>query len=159
MKPVTCSFRYLSALLLLALGSASVGADDDEERIRILRAQSNEAIAQHDAKTIGSFIDSDYVITISTGAIERSRDEHVRSFAEHFEQYPDVLYVRTPAQITLSDAYPLAFEQGTWVGMRTTENGKLTSGGQYSAAWRKTDQGWKIYSELFVALYCHGAGC
>lgn len=127
--------------------------------MRILRAQSNEAIAQHDAEAVGSFLDSDYVITISTGTIERSRDEHIRSFAKHFEQYPDVLYVRTPAQITLSDAYPLALEEGIWVGTRTTPNGKLTSGGQYSAAWRKSEQGWKIYSELFVALYCHGVDC
>lgn len=159
MRPVTCLFCYLPAVLSFVLGPATVGADDDEERIRILRGQSNEAIAQHDAEAVGSFLDSDYVITISTGAIERSREEHVRSFAEHFAQYPDVRYVRTPTQITLSDAYPLALEEGTWVGTRTTQNGKLTSGGPYSAAWRKTDQGWKIYSELFVALYCHGAGC
>jgi ketosteroid isomerase-like protein len=145
--------------LLLTLGAAAVHADDDAETIRVLREQSNEAIARHDAEAIGSFLSDDFVITISTGAIERSRDEHVKNFAQHFEEYPDVLYVRTPSQITISEAYPLALEQGTWAGTRTTTNGKLESGGQYAAAWKQTDKGWKIYSELFVALYCNGADC
>ncbi len=48
---------------------------------------------------------------------------------------------------------PLAIENGTWVGTMTTPNGGLERGGQYTAAWRKTDGAWKIYSELFVVLY------
>jgi ketosteroid isomerase-like protein len=147
------------ATLLLTLGAAAARADDGAELIRTLREQSNEAIARHDAEAIGSFLSDDYVITVSTGAIERSRDEHVKSLAQHFEEYPDVLYVRTPSQIAISEAYPLALEQGTWVGTRTTTNGKLETGGQYAAAWKKTEDGWKIYSELFVALYCNGADC
>jgi hypothetical protein len=106
-----------------------------------------------------SFLDEDFVITISTGEIERSRDEHGRLFALHFEQYPDVVYIRTPSDITLSKAYPLAIEHGTWTGSRTSKRGKLENGGQYTAAWRKTDGVWRIISELFVGLYCTGAGC
>jgi ketosteroid isomerase-like protein len=67
--------------------------------------------------------------------------------------------VRTPSEITLSEAYPLAIEHGTWVGSRATENGKLENGGQYTAAWRKTDGVWRIYAELFVGIYCNGADC
>ena len=134
-------------------------ADGDAETIRALRLQSNEAIARHDVEAIRSFLNDDYVITISTGSIERSRDGHSRSFAQHFAEFPDVVYVRTPFAITISNAYPLAIEQGAGVGTRTSESGKLESGGEYTAAWKKTDSGWKIYSELFVALYCHGADC
>jgi ketosteroid isomerase-like protein len=132
---------------------------DDEDAIRTSRMKSNVAIARHDVDAIQSFLDADYVITISTGAIERSRDEHGRSFAAHFKEFPDVVYVRTPSKITVSSAYPLAMERGTWVGTRTTRNGKLESGGEYTAAWRKVDGAWKIYSELFVALYCRGVDC
>lgn len=151
--------RLIAASLLIALSSTTVCADGDAETIEALRMQSNEAIARHDVGAIRSFLNDDYVITISTGAIERSRDEHSRGFARHFVEFPDVVYVRTPSAITISDTYPLAIEQGTWVGTRTSENGKLESGGQYTAAWKKTDSGWKIYSELFVALYCRGADC
>jgi len=145
--------------LVLVLSGSAVCAQDQAEVIRAVRMQSNEAIARHDVESLRSFLDDDYVITISTGTIQRSRDEHVKSFAAHFAQFPDVVYTRTPSEIILSDAYPLAIENGTWVGSRTTANGKLESGGQYTAAWRMTDGAWRIYSELFVALYCHGADC
>lgn len=150
---------FWSIVALLVLGLNSAQAADDAEAIRAIRIESNEAIARHDVDSIQSFLDEDYVITISTGAIERSRDEHGKSFALHFEEYPDVVYVRTPSEITISIAYPLAIERGTWIGSRTTKNGKLESGGQYTAAWRKTDGVWRIYSELFVALYCDGPDC
>jgi len=39
------------------------------------------------------------------------------------------------------------------------KNGKLENGGQYTAAWRKTDGIWRIYSELYVGLYCNGVDC
>jgi ketosteroid isomerase-like protein len=153
--------NYPYGLLLVAtcLCGCATRAEDDSGAIRTARSLSNEAIARHDIDTIGSFLDEDYVITISTGAIERSRDEHVRSFAAHFSEYPDVVYVRTPSEIEVSSAYPLAIEHGTWVGTRTTDNGPLESGGQYTAAWRKRDGAWKLYSELYVGLYCHGADC
>ena len=147
------------AFSVLALAGTTTLAEDDEDTIRALRMESNEAIARHDVDTLQSFLDEDFVITISTGAIERSRAEHGSSFALHFEQFPDVVYVRTPSEITLSEAYPLAIERGTWVGSRTDRNGKLENGGQYTAAWRKTDGTWRIYSELYVGLFCNGVDC
>jgi ketosteroid isomerase-like protein len=152
-------FRTVVASLLMALCGTAAHAQDSPETIRAIRMQSNAAIARHDVESFQSFLDDDYVITISTGVIQRSRDEHVSSFAAHFAQHPDVVYVRTPTEIVFSEAYPLAIEHGTWVGSRTTGNGKLDNGGQYTAAWRKTDGAWRIYSELFVGLYCHGADC
>ena len=87
-------------------------------------------------------------------------DVHVvHAIAEHFEQYPDVVYVRMPRDIQISEAYPLAIESGEWTGSRTTATGRLENGGRYTAAWRRTDDGWKIYSELYVGLYCVGPGC
>ena len=144
---------------MIAIGVSSALAESNEDAIRALRMQSNAAIAAQDADAVGSFIADDYVVTISSGVIERSREEHVSNFAAHFVEYPDVVYVRTPVTINVSDAYPLAIEHGTWVGSRTTKNGKLENGGEYTAAWRKTGQTWKIYSELFVGLYCRGEDC
>jgi len=150
-----------AALVLLLIGAIATGADsgDDVDAIRDQRARSNAAIERHDADAVGAILDDDYVITISTGQIERSKDEHVKGFAEHFAAFPDVIYVRTPGEITISSAYPLAIEHGTWVGRRTTAGGPLEIGGEYTAAWRKTGDTWRIYSELFVGLYCKGADC
>ena len=152
-------FRSIAALLLAASSAVTAVAGDDAETIRALRAQSNEAIARHDAEAIRSYLAEDFVITISTGAIERSRDDHIESFERHFAEYPDVVYVRTPSRIRISESYPLAIEHGTWVGRRTVDNGETENGGDYTAAWKLTEQGWKLYSELFVGLYCHGTGC
>lgn len=129
------------------------------DTIRMLRMKSNEAIARHDAEAVGSFLADDFVATISSGAIQPSRQEHIDSFAEHFAQFSDVVYLRTPTTITISNSAPHAIEHGTWEGSRTTADGKLENGGEYTAAWRKTDSGWKIYSELYVALYCRGKDC
>lgn len=143
----------------VASGTSGAQSESDADAIRSIRAQSNAAIARHDAESVGLFLADDYVVTISTGAIERSRKEHIDSFTAHFVQYPDVVYIRTPATIKISNAYPLAIEHGTWEGSRTTANGKLENGGEYTAAWKKTGGTWKIYSELFVALYCRGEDC
>lgn len=70
-----------------------------------------------------------------------------------------MLYVRTPAEIIVSETYPLAWEQGTWVGTVTNEKDPLRKGGSYASGWRKVDGVWKIRSELFVGLYCEGPGC
>jgi ketosteroid isomerase-like protein len=147
------------AVAAVTLAHSPVCADDAAESFRQLRAQSNAAIARHDSAEIGSFLAPDYVVSISSGVIERSRDAHVASFAQHFVDYPDVVYVRTPASIRISGAYALAIEHGTWTGTRTTRNGRLENGGDYTAAWKLTESGWKIYSEIFVGLYCNGTDC
>jgi len=126
---------------------------DDEKSIRSAREGSNQAIAQHDVDGIVSFLDDEYVITISSGVIENGRETAAESWAGHFAEFPDVVYVRTPEEVTISSSNPLAIENGTWVGTMTTPDGALERGGQYTAAWRKTDGAWKIYSELFVVLY------
>ena len=92
----------LSAATLLA--SPAAQTDSAEDDIRQARAQSNAAIARHDAVALGSYLADNFVITISTGAIERSRQEHIDSFKAHFAEFPDVVYVRTPTTITISES-------------------------------------------------------
>lgn len=153
-------FGFIVAMfLMLLIGGLKAQSSEDAGSIRFLRAESNRAIAEHDVDGIISFLDDEYVIAISTGALEHSREEQAGSWAQHFARYPDVVYIRTPAEVTISETYPLAMENGTWVGSMTTGHGTLEKGGQYSAGWRKVDGVWKIRSEIFVAFYCHGADC
>lgn len=150
---------FMVFMLVFPVDGIKAQSSEDADSIRSLRAESNRAIAEHDVDGIISFLDNEYVIAISTGAIEHSREEQVESWAQHFARYPDVVYVRTPSEITISETYPHAMEIGTWVGSRTTEDGKQDKGGQYSAGWRKVDGVWKIHSEIFIAIYCHGVDC
>ncbi len=153
--------RSLLTFVLLSISMSLIGAagPKDVKTIHAARKAFNQAIAKHDIELMRTFLAEDYVITVSSGEIVRSRDAHIKDFAEHFKQYPDVLYTRNPSEIKVSETYPLAIEHGTWVGTRTNENGAMKNGGDYTAAWKLTDEGWFIYAELFVALYCSGEGC
>jgi ketosteroid isomerase-like protein len=152
------AFLRILAVAFLA-SSLTAQASEDADSIRSLRAESNQAIAVHDVDAPIHFLDSEYVIAASSGDILQGREENAASWTGHFADFPDVVYIRTPLEVTISEAYPFAIESGTWVGSMTTANGKLEKGGRYTAGWRKVEGVWKIRSELYVSLYCHGVDC
>jgi ketosteroid isomerase-like protein len=145
--------------LLLAAPPVSAQADADAARIRVLRAESNDAIARHDVPGIVSFLDDEFQVTAGSGAMLQGRDEMGAAFAGQFEDFDDVVYVRRIESVEISTSAPLAAEIGTWIGTWTTPRGPLRTGGRYSASWRKSDGSWSIRSELFVTLFCEGSGC
>jgi hypothetical protein len=127
-----------------------------QQAIEMQRQASNAAIAARDVNKFISFFDIDYIITYGSSAKTLSLDAEAKSVKKMFEDHADVNYVRSPTDIHLSNALPIAMENGTWIGGQTLE---ATYRGRYSAAWRKTDGIWKIHSELFVTLECEGKGC
>jgi ketosteroid isomerase-like protein len=149
----------LALAMMIGVFVAKAETTNDEAEIRALRAQSNDAIARHDIAAFMDFMDDDFLITRGSGAKTLSKDREAQDIASHFTEFPDVVYVRTPDTITLSSHLPLAMETGTWVGTMTAPDGPIEYRGSYSAGWRKTGNGWKIHSELFVTLSCDGAGC
>lgn len=150
------------AAFLLSSPQQSTGQlreQSDADHIRSTRAQYNAAIARHDPRGIGSFLDHEYQVTTSLGQLLQDRDAEEASWQSLFESRRDLLYVRTPESIEVSRDYPLAAEQGTWVGTWKTDDGPVKTGGRYSAMWRQVEGEWKVRSELFVALYCEGVQC
>jgi len=147
-----------TAVLFVGVSVFAKGMSDSDQ-IRNARDQYNNAIARHDVQAIVSFLDDEYQITTSLGQLTQGRDGEADSWQELFSIRQDVLYVRTPETIEVSDAYPLAAEAGTWVGTWSTPDGGVRTGGRYSAMWRQVDGEWKVRSELFVALYCEGLAC
>lgn len=152
----------LSGVTALALVSGSVAYsqnDSDEAQIESARTQYNEAIARHDVPSIISFLDEDYQITTSLGQFAQGHDEEAASWRDLIASRQDLLYVRSPETIEVSDDYPLAAESGTWIGSWSTDDGPVRTGGRYAAMWRRVNNEWKVRSELFVALYCEGIQC
>jgi len=133
--------------------------DDQAERIHAARAAYNEAIARHDVAAIVSFLDDEYQVTTSLGQLLQGPDAEAAGWRDLIASRQDVLYVRTPESIEISDDYPLAAETGTWIGTWSTGDGPVRTGGRYSAMWRRVNDEWKVRSELFVALFCDGVGC
>jgi len=148
----------ITMLFLFAIPSAQA-QDDQAGRIHAARDVYNEAIARHDVAAIVSFLDDEYQITTSLGQLLQGPDAEAASWRDLFASRPDVLYVRSPESIEISNDYPLAAETGTWSGTWSTGDGPVRTGGRYSAMWRRVDDEWKVRSELFVALFCDGAGC
>ena len=148
----------LFAMTLCMTVSATHAADDikDDDAIKAQREASNAAMADRDADKFVSFFDTDYIITYGSSAKSLSLEAETKSITVLFEDYPQVKYVRTPKDIYVSKAMPLAMENGTWIGGQTPDT---TYSGRYTAAWRKTDGVWKIHNELFVTLKCEGKDC
>jgi uncharacterized protein (TIGR02246 family) len=129
----------------------------DEQLIRAARARSNAAIAAHDLEGLSSvWMDNVHVVT-STGASNAGRAANRASFAAHFQERPDVRYVRTPESVQVFAAWNVASEQGRWTGSWTQADGVTRIGGTYLAQWRKIDGVWLIQAELFVPTECGGS--
>ncbi len=150
-RPLTWLFAFVLP--------GTVGAQEDAERIRMLRSESNEAIARHDVPAILSFLDDEVHVTAGSGAMIDGAEAMGAAFAQQFESYDDVVYVRTPGSVEVSTSRPAAAEVGTWVGTWVAPSGAVRTGGHYAAYWRKRGDSWVIRSELFVTLYCEGSGC
>jgi ketosteroid isomerase-like protein len=159
-------FNYVSqdataiAMIILVVASPTFAENDsNEDQIRKTRIQYNEAIARHDVPGIISILDEEYQITTSLGQLSQGRDKESIGWHELFASRQELLYVRSPESIEVSDDYPLAAESGTWIGSWLSDDGPVQTGGRYAAMWRRVEGEWKVRSELFVALFCEGVGC
>jgi ketosteroid isomerase-like protein len=151
--------RSLVCLFVLVLPVPVGAQDDDAETIRILRSKSNEAIERHDVPGILSFLDDEFHATGGAGGMIDGVEAMGAAFAQEFESYDEIVYVRTPESVEVSVSGRAAAEAGRWVGTGVAEDRPFRGGGYYSAYWRKRGSSWVIRSELFVTLYCEGSGC
>lgn len=126
----------------------------EESAIRAGRAAQNEAIREGDFDRVATWWTEDVTIRAGLGFTLNGRAEYRAAFGRD----TSVVYVRTPNRIEVSETWPLAWEEGTWVGSRRADGARLISG-RYAAQWIRLDDGWKIRSELFVAMDCSGDGC
>jgi len=123
-----------------------------EDRIRALRARSNEALARHDVEAVVSLFDSEYQVTAGNGTLHHERASDPERWAALFARADDLVYFRTPGSIEVSSTGRRAAEIGVWSGSWTTVDGMRNLGGRYAAHWILADGAWKLRSELFVTL-------
>ena len=120
-----------------------------DTQIRVLREQSNQAIAAHDADRTVSFMAPDIAVGVAGGPTLTGRDASRAAFAEQFADTAFVTYVRTIEQVMMVN--PLrATERGRWVGRWRLKSGMHEQGGSYVAEWRFSEMGWLIHSETFI---------
>ena len=141
---------------VLAIASLAIG-NTDVAVIRRLRESSNAAIARHDTAGIAAILASNVVVVTSTSAVMIGRDVNAGRFAEQFRAYPDVVYRRTPVEVTVYAPWRMASETGTWTGSWTEPDGKVAIGGHYFAKWHEVAGRWQVESETYVPGHCRGS--
>lgn len=128
----------------------------DAREIRRLRESSNAAIARHDSAGFGAILAPNFTIVTSYSAHEDGRDANVRSMAQTFRTRPDVVYRRTPEDVSVFAPWGMASERGTWAGSWTDADGPVLVGGSYFAKWRRVGGAWRVESETYVPERCSG---
>lgn len=160
----------LFAAALLAAGCASArqqpgsSAADEEAAIRELRGAQNRAIRERDLDAITEVMEEGIQVTSGIGIHVTGRDAYRRAFETEFRALDDIVYVRRPSEVVVSDvptglAESIAWESGEWTGSWTGPEGLVSMTGSYAAMWRKRDGRWRINTELFASLSCEGEGC
>ena len=147
----------VAGLVLSACGGAASAASPDEAgAVRAARAAQNAAIRARDFDRMASYWTDSVTLTAGLGTELRGRLAYRRAF----EQDSAITYERTPQVVEVSANWPLAWEQGTWIG-RGSGGGDAVPrlGGSYAAQWVKVGGRWLIRSELFVATSCQGVAC
>jgi len=142
--------------------SGKIILKNSENEIRVIRERFNEAIANHNAETIGSFLAPEYHIVTGRSDQFHGADEEPLRWAGVFEKDPAVVYRRTSREIRVNELWGLAEELGNWSGSYSAENGIVNASGVYSAKWQRAENGeWLIQVEVFTTLECDGPanGC
>ena len=121
--------------------------DDDIAIIRSYRNSSNQAIAKHDVNGISQFWLDDFIQVIGRGTYESGKKNIIASWQALFNSNQQVVYVRIPEKIIVSDNDTMAWENGKWTGSHT-----YSKGGNYAAMWIKRNGIWMLKAELYVSL-------
>jgi ketosteroid isomerase-like protein len=149
------------ALAVFAVAQKGAAQSDSDRRtagvIRQRRESSNAAIARHDTAGISDILAPNVVVVSSTSDVTVGRDANAARFAELFRTRPDVVYRRTPREVTVFAPWRMASESGTWTGSWTTSDGKVAIGGRYFAKWQEVEGRWRVQSETYMPERCSGS--
>jgi ketosteroid isomerase-like protein len=134
-------------------------ADDPIKSVRAARAESNAAMAAHDAARLRQSMQDDYyMIRGNSGNLWGGADAATRGFAEDAFNDPNfVTYKRSPDRITPASSGKRVAESGKWVGTWHMPDGIARLSGIYLAMWTPKDGQWRLKAEAFVTLSCEGS--
>lgn len=149
--------RIVCLVYLLFVGTNVSAQDPEEHAIWAVRDSSNKALADHDIDALSVTWLPNLHVTASNGEVIPSGAEMTRLFIESFSDPDFITYKRTPDEIVLSPGKSYAAERGKWIGRWKNGSGEMSIEGIYIAQWHKVESGWRIRSELFVALSCTGS--
>jgi ketosteroid isomerase-like protein len=129
-----------------------------DDLIRAARERFNIAIEYKDAEAIHSLLAPSYHIVTGRSAQFHGADEEMTRWAAVFRTDPSAVYIRTPREIKINEAWGIAEELGNWTGRYTVDGVLVQASGVYSAKWQLTENGeWVLQVEVFTTLTCDGS--
>ena len=158
MRTSTLPLLAIALLLAGATASAQSHSAADARAIRTARLAQNAAMAAGDVELAAHWWTEDVNIRRGLGAGLNGIEAYKAIVARAPLSDTALVYWRTTTDVSVSPAWPLAFETGTWTA-RVGGKGPSLITGRYSAQWVKRSERWLIRSEVFVALKCAGTGC
>lgn len=129
----------------------------NEFSIRATRQEFNNAIALHDTTHVAAFFTEDYTIVTALNFEIKGIEGARTALATEFRTKKEVVYVRTPTDIQIFEAWNMASETGQWTGQWQEADGLVKLSGTYYAKWHKVNGSWKIRAEVFTPLTCFGS--
>jgi ketosteroid isomerase-like protein len=144
-------------LFVFLLDFSGKRTSGDEQTIRRLRADFNNAIAAHDANALPKFWREEIHVTTGAGRQLAGRAALRAAFDAIFADATFISYTRSPNRVELSESGLRAAESGHWLGQWKKPDGTMEWRGTYLAMWRKENGQWLIQSELYVSLKCSGS--
>lgn len=143
-------------LILSCSKSVPTAMSPDEKAIREARAFFNKAIAEHDTALIDETWLDNFTVISSRDHTAEGKPANRQLFVNDFASKPDVIYIRTPKEISIMPQWGMASETGTWEGRWTEGSNKIEIGGTYYAKWHKTEGKWLLRIEVYTPTHCEG---
>lgn len=131
----------------------------DQVAIRAARDAQNQAIAKNELDRAATFWTEDITIRRALGQALEGKVAARQALQPTGDAQKQLVYQRHSTTIEVSEQWPLAFEEGEWIGHLGSATGTVVIRGRYAAHWVKRAGQWLIRSELFVALTCLDEGC
>ena len=160
---VACSGRGSAVAAESAATSRADAAEGAEaQAVRDARAAQNRAIAALDTAAVASFWTEDVEIRRGLGVLVTGREAYKQLFKPDsgaVARGEELIYQREPASVVVSAKWPLAYEEGTWVGHLGRADGPTQIGRRYAAQWDKRGHKWLIRAEDYHALTSSDPGC
>lgn len=149
------------ALLTFSAFAQSSNTASDEARIKESRRLQTQALARNDLDTVVKYWDPAITIRRALGHPVDGAQAARKLLEPPPNQNPAsaIVFQREATSVTVSENWPLAYEEGKWSGHVGTADSKPIFAGKYAAQWVKRDGVWLIRSEVFVAIDCADAGC
>ena len=159
MKLFSIVFMAVSLLLVNSGRASEIICDETELSAQIIEHRNafNEAIRTADLVKIESLLSSDNIlITGSNSDLYGSKQAHLDVWRKNFASTEErIMYVRTPACVSVSKLGYMALEYGNWNGQK--DSNALFSG-SYTAKWRLNIelQKWFLEAEVYMTSYKYG---